>query len=130
MDGSKTILCIEDDHFISELYTRALRKAGYQVDCTISGLDGLEKVRTGKYAVVLLDIMTPDMTGIELLNQLRGHDNEAFPDTKIIITTNLDEDDDTKATLEHMADGYLVKAEITPSKLVEIVQQLTNQSGA
>jgi len=126
MAGSKTILCIEDDHFISELYTRALQRAGYTVDVTISGLEGLEKIRSGKYDLVLLDIMTPDMTGLELLHELRGQDPQAFPDTKIIITTNLDQDDTTKATLEHLADGYLIKAEITPGKLVDIIGRIFN----
>lgn len=123
MAGSKTILCIEDDHFISELYTRALQKAGYSVDTSVSGQKGLEMAQNKVYDVILLDIMTPDMTGVEVLNALRGK-KDLIPNTKVLVTTNLDQPDDIKSGLEKMADGYLIKAEITPSKLAEIVSSL------
>lgn len=123
MVGSKTILCIEDDHFIAELYKRALTKAGYAVETTISGQTGLEMATTKHFDVILLDIMTPDMTGVEVLNKLRSGKN-LVPNTFVLVTTNLDQNDSTKAQLEKMADGYLIKAEITPSKLVEIINKM------
>ena len=123
MAGSKTILCIEDDHFISELYSRALLKAGFSVDSAVSGQKGLEMAKTKAYDIILLDIMTPDMTGVEVLHALRDK-ADLVPNTKILVTTNLDQPDDIKSELEKLADGYLIKAEITPSKLVEIVSSL------
>lgn len=123
MAGSKTILCIEDDHFISELYARALRKAGYEVEIVMSGKEGLEKAIANHYDIILLDIMTPDLTGVEVLEFLRGK-GDKIPDSYIVITTNLDQDDETRATVEKMADGYLIKAEITPTILVDILGKL------
>lgn len=123
MAGSKTILCIEDDHFISELYTRALLKAGFSVDNSVSGQKGLEMAKAKTYDIILLDIMTPDMTGVEVLHALRDK-TDLVPNTKVLVTTNLDQPDDIKSELEKLADGYLIKAEITPSKLVEIVSSL------
>lgn len=123
MDGSKTILCIEDDNFISELYTRALKRAGFEVEVTISGQEGLDKAVNGSYDVILLDIMTPDVTGVEALNALRGEEDKV-PNSLVIITTNVDQDEDSRAEMESKADGYLIKAEITPNKLVELVQQM------
>ena len=125
MAGSKTILCIEDDHFISELYSRALLKAGFSVDSAVSGQKGLEMAKTKAYDIILLDIMTPDMTGVEVLHALRDK-ADLVPNTKILVTTNLDQPDDIKSELEKLADGYLIKAEITPSKLVEIVSSLSS----
>lgn len=123
MAGSKTILCIEDEHFISELYARALTKAGYQVDIMLSGVDGLQAAKTNHYDIILLDLMIPDMTGIDVLRQLRGPDATPIH-SKIIITTNLDQDDENRSEIESLADGYLIKAEITPKQLVEIVNSI------
>ncbi len=124
MAGLKTILCIEDDRFISELYARALRRAGYEVDEVITGPKGLEMAQTGKYDLVLLDLMIPDMTGIEVLNKIRGVDGQGLPNTKVVVTTNLDQDEKTRAAIEERADGYLIKADITPRKLVELIKQI------
>ncbi len=120
----KRILCIEDEFFISELYERALRKAGYDVTTALNGLDGLEIAQTNGYDVVLLDLMVPDMTGIEILRILRDpKKSPGFP-SKIIITTNLDQDEETRAEIESQADGYLIKAAITPKELVTFIDKL------
>ena len=119
----KKILCIEDEHFISELYTRALQKGGYEVNVVIDGKDALDEALTNAYDIILLDIMLPSVTGIEILQRLRGP--EATPiKAKIIITTNLEQSDENRAAIEKQADGYIVKAEITPNQLVQFLDQL------
>jgi DNA-binding response OmpR family regulator len=124
MTKIRKILLIEDDQFISDLYIRSLRKAGFEVRHEVTGPGGLAQAKTGEYDLVMLDIMLPDMTGIDVLNELRGTDNSALPNTKIIITTNLDQDDESRQDLEARADGYLIKADVTPRKLVEIIGQI------
>ena len=119
MAGSKTILCIEDEHFISELYARALTKAGYDVTVMLSGEDGLNAALTDHYDIILLDLMIPGITGFEVLDKLR--DSKPPIHSKIIITTNLDQDDENREKVEAQADGYIIKAEITPKQLVEII---------
>lgn len=123
MAGSKTILCIEDEHFISELYARALRKAGYEVTIMLSGTDALTAAGTDHYDLILLDLMLPGITGIDILKALRA-DGAKPLHSKIIITTNLEEDEPTRSMIEKNADGYLIKAEITPRELVEIVNEV------
>lgn len=120
---SKTVLIIEDEHFISELYQRALKKAGYDVTIMLSGEDGLAAAQTDHYDILLLDLMIPGMTGIEVLKTLKDPSNKPIH-TKIIITTNLDQGDETRAEVENMADGYIIKAEITPKELVSIIDQI------
>lgn len=122
--GGKKILCIEDEYFISELYERALAKAGYQVHTIIDGPAGLEAAKTNEYDIILLDIMLPNMSGLEILNELRGPENNLDLKAKIIITTNLDQGEEGRAAVENKADGYIVKAEVTPKQLVEFLQQL------
>jgi DNA-binding response OmpR family regulator len=120
----KRVLCIEDEHFISELYTRALTKAGYSVDVQLDGRDGLKAAQSNSYDIILLDIMIPGITGIEVLNALRDTSKTPHLRAKIIITTNLEQREEVRADIEHQADGYLVKAEITPRELVEFLSNL------
>lgn len=121
---AKSILIVEDEHFISELYSRALTKAGYQVTNVSDGASGMIEIMSNKYDIVLLDIMLPNLNGVDALRQIREKTDHLPLKGKIIITTNLDEDEATRAHLEKMADGYLIKAEITPRQLVEYLQQL------
>jgi DNA-binding response OmpR family regulator len=118
------VLLIEDEHFISELYIRALTKAGYEIKVVVDGNEGLREAQTDNYDIILLDIMVPNLTGTEILKQLR--DPVATPKlhSKILITTNLEQGEQGRATIETQADGYIVKAEITPRQLVEFIQQL------
>lgn len=118
------ILIIEDEHFISELYVRALTKAGYIVKVIIDGKEALREAQTDSYDIILLDIMIPTITGTELLKRLRDPELSRPIHSKIIITTNLEQSEEGRAELEKQADGYIVKAEITPHELVDIVQQI------
>ncbi|MEO6760889.1 MAG: response regulator [Candidatus Saccharimonadales bacterium] len=120
----KRVLCIEDEHFISELYTRALSKAGYEVDSELDGQKGLAAAQTDRYDIILLDLMIPNITGIEVLRTLRDPVQTPRLHAKIIITTNLEQREDVKADIEKQADGYLVKAEITPHELVDFLGRL------
>ncbi|HEX5797084.1 MAG TPA: response regulator [Candidatus Saccharimonadales bacterium] len=116
------VLCIEDEEFISELYKRALKKEGYDVRLVKGGAEGLELAKTGEYDIMLLDLMIPDILGIEVLKRLR-HEAPNIK-TKIIITTNLEQSDEVREEIERQADGYLIKAEITPKQLVVFLNNL------
>jgi len=120
----KRVLCIEDEHFISELYARALTKAGYQVDVQLDGQKGMAAAQSDVYDIILLDLMIPNITGIEVLRTLRDPKQTPKMHAKIIITTNLEQREDVRADIERQADGYLVKAEITPRELVEFLSHL------
>jgi len=119
--AGRKILCIEDEHFIAELYERALKKAGYEVTTLIDGLEGLKAAQTDQYDIILLDLMVPTMTGIEILRRLRDTRQTPRFRGKIIITTNLEQREEVRADIEAQADGYIVKAEVTPRELVEFL---------
>ena len=120
----KKILCIEDEHFISELYTRALTKAGYEVVVEPDGQRGMALALTDEFDIILLDLMIPTLTGIEVLSKLRDPNTARHLHAKIIVTTNLEQREEVRAGIEKQADGYLVKAEITPRELVEFLSEL------
>ncbi|HET7301704.1 MAG TPA: response regulator [Candidatus Saccharimonadales bacterium] len=120
----KKILCIEDEHFISELYVRALTRAGYDVTVEVDGQRGLALAQSDQFDIILLDLMIPSITGIEVLRRLRDTSETPHLHAKIIITTNLEQREDIRADIEKQADGYVVKAEITPHELVELLDTL------
>jgi CheY-like chemotaxis protein len=134
MDGAQTIpspnpngkkvLCIEDEHFISELYVRSLSKAGYETTVEVDGKRGLELAQTDRFDIILLDLMIPTITGIEVLRRLRDPQQTPTLHAKIIITTNLEQREDIRADIERQADGYIIKAAVTPHELVDILNRI------
>ena len=128
MTKLRRVLVIEDDVFISELYVRALKKNGYEVMLARTGTEGLAEAKKEKYDLMLLDIMVPEITGMEILEEVRGAEKQIAPDMKIFVTTNLDQDDETRARVEGMADGYIIKADITPRSVLQMIQRYEEQS--
>lgn len=119
----KTILCIEDDRFIGEMYVRSLKKAGYEVDWVVDGNDGLVAARNKQYDAILLDIMLPERRGNEILEALRGT-TDLIPNSKVVVMTNFEQDAESRNAMQKNADAYLIKADITPKKLLDIIKQL------
>lgn len=122
--NNKNVLIIEDEPFISELYIRSLSKAGYSVKVVMDGQEALEEAKTNAYDVILLDIMLPNLTGTEILHRLRDVRETPNLRAKIIVTTNLELAEEGRAAIEAQADGYIVKAEITPKELATFLDQL------
>lgn len=116
------ILIVEDDRFIGEMYVRSLRKAGYTVDWVVDGEDGLVAARNKSYDAILLDLMLPEKRGNDVLRELRNDKEDLIPDTKVIVLTNFVEDDESREEMQRHADGYLIKAEITPRALIEALK--------
>ena len=123
MADIKTILCIEDDLFIGEMYARSLRQAGYEVDLIPNGEEGLKAALSQRYDLILLDILLPEKFGTEILQHLRG-ERDLVPHSRILVLTNFSQDEESRLAMQSKADGYLIKADITPRKLLDIIRQL------
>ena len=123
----KKLLFVEDEQFIAEMYANILTEAGFPTQTEGDGLKGYELAKTGEFDLVLLDLMLPNMTGLEILRRLRDpKQSPAFtPDHHVIILTNLDEDDITKKQIFELAQGYYMKVSITPHKLVTIIKEMS-----
>ena len=121
---SKKVLCIEDEHFISELYVRALTKGGYEVKVCVDGADGLKEAQTDQYDIILLDIMVPSISGTDILKILRDPAQTPHLKAQVLITTNLEQREEVREAIERQADGYIIKAELTPKELVAVLDKL------
>jgi CheY-like chemotaxis protein len=121
MSNPKKILLVEDEVFITELYLLALRKRGFEVDAVIDGLEALQKAQSNQYDIILLDLMIPGLNGINVLDKIKQNNQIK---AKVIIATNLEERKDIKEEIEKKADGYLLKANLTPSELADFIDKI------
>jgi len=121
MNNSKKILLVEDEVFITELYLLALKKRGFEVDAVINGNEALQKAQTNQYDIIILDLMIPGLNGITVLDQIKQ--NKQIK-SKVIVATNLEERQEIKEEIEKKADGYIVKANLTPSELADFIDKI------
>jgi DNA-binding response OmpR family regulator len=114
----KKILVAEDDFYVLDIYKSAFTTAGYEVVTAANGEEALEKLKNSSYDVMLLDIMLPKVSGTEIINWCRSAGSPA-KNLLIFALTNLDEAVFVKKVMDQGANGYFVKAKITPQELVE-----------
>jgi DNA-binding response OmpR family regulator len=99
------ILVVEDERPIAEFVQRGLEAEGYSVACAYDGEGGLALARTGDYALVVLDVLLPKLSGLEVIREIRDRD-DAMP---VIMLTALAETDDVVTGLDLGASDYLTK---------------------
>lgn len=115
------IAIIEDDQAIAEMYRLKFDAEGYDVQIAENGRIGLELAETMRPDIILLDIMMPEMNGDEMLAKLR---NSSFgKDVKVIILTNMGEQEAPASLKKLGVSAFIVKAEMTPRQVAELVKQ-------
>lgn len=121
------ILLVEDDPMISEIYQRKFSAAGFEVRIATSGKAVLDILRTESFDLVLLDIVLPEMSGMEILEALRNPKNGYDLDTKIVMFSNLSEKGDRDRAVALGASGFISKTEFSPSELIAEVTRFLHQ---
>jgi two-component system alkaline phosphatase synthesis response regulator PhoP len=120
----ETILIVDDEPRIATIAGDYLRHAGYVVVTAETGAAGLERVRTDRPALVVLDLRLPDMDGIEVARALRKASR-----VPIVMLTARAEESDRLLGLDAGADDYVVKP-FSPRELVARVRAVLRRSGA
>jgi len=123
MSGS-TILVVDDEKNIVELLKLYLGREGYQVETAYTGQGALDKARTTRPALILLDLMLPDLDGFEVCRHLRKGS-----DVPIIMLTARGEDVDKVVGLELGADDYVTKP-FNPREVIARVKAVLRRYGA
>ncbi|HWY79124.1 MAG TPA: response regulator [Candidatus Sulfotelmatobacter sp.] len=114
----RKILIAEDDFFIRDIYSKVFSLSGYDVQVAVDGTDALEKITSQKYDMVLLDIMMPRMTGIDVLKNVRALTTPA-KDIPIFIITNLGQQNVIEEAFKLGMDGYILKSQVSPQQIVD-----------
>src|SRR5437016_1085407 len=124
MAGStQTILVVEDEQAIASFVAAYLRKDGFTVQVTASGREALSVVGSDAPALVVLDLMLPDLDGMEVCRRIR--EASTLP---VLMLTARDDDLDKIAGLELGADDYLTKP-FNPRELVARVRAILRRGG-
>lgn len=115
------LLIFEDDPYVQRLYQRLFSFEGYTIELVSDGRGGLAKANASKPALILLDIMMPNVNGLLVLESLKQS-----PSTKtipVIIVTNIGEAETIDQAKRLGADGYLIKVDFTPEQVLEEVKK-------
>lgn len=113
----KKILIIEDDIFLREMYVHSFSKEGYTMTEAEDGEEGVNKAVEEEYDLILLDIMLPKKSGLEVLQSLRRPSMKTAK-TPIILLTNLGQESIIKEAFNMGADGFILKSDLLPREVV------------
>lgn len=114
------IVLVEDDETLAEVLYSELTEAGFEVSPAFDGNEGLKQIKEKQPDLVLLDIILPEKSGFEVLEELKK-----FPTTQkipVIILSLLGEDEDIKKGLKLGANDYIVKSSHAVAEIVEKVK--------
>ena len=118
------ILLVDDDAFLRDMYATKFTESGYEVLVAKNGQEGLQILEKEQdIDVVMLDMIMPGLSGLELLAEVKKLEFKKEP--KVLILSNQNETVDVEAAKKEGALGYIVKAEMIPSDVVEEVKKLT-----
>jgi two-component system alkaline phosphatase synthesis response regulator PhoP len=120
--SAQTVLVVEDEASIASFVSLYLKNAGYEVRSAATGADALAQAAGGDVSLIILDLMLPDIDGIEICRRIRQRS-----DTPILMLTARDEDVDKIIGLEVGADDYMTKP-FNPRELVARVKSVLRRS--
>ncbi len=125
--SKKKILVVEDDRLFSEIYAAKFAEEGFEVRLAGDGEDGWKKLHEDRPDVLLLDLVLPKITGLELLAKLRSHDDPVLRDLPVIIVTNLNQDAFAEEIKGRGVHAYFLKSDVIFSEVLEKVREVTGR---
>jgi len=122
MNQTPSILLVEDDAVLKEMYQIRLEQAGFKATIVETGEDALTVIKNQSFDLVLLDIMLPKISGLDVLQKLReGEDTKDLP---IVILSALATDEDKMRAKELGATDYFAKSETTPKDMIVKIKEI------
>lgn len=109
---------------IADIYKKKFETSGFEVVNATSGREVLKLAGEEKFDLILLDLVLPEMGGMDVLKELKKNENSS-DDLKVIIFSNLDKSEHEQEAIKYGADGFIGKVQYSPSELVvEIKRRL------
>ncbi|MEK7461484.1 MAG: response regulator [Patescibacteria group bacterium] len=125
MSKKCTILIVDDDKFLLDMYRKKFEREGAVVDVAVDADEALGKLRgDAKPDILILDIIMPNIDGLELLGTIRKE--KLVPNASIIMLTNESNPEKIERAKKLGIKGYIVKATRIPSEVVEEVFKIAN----
>jgi len=121
MTEKSKIVLVEDDKYIARAYKAGLERAGFEMFMATDGAEGLEKIKSEKPDLVLLDLIMPVKNGFEVLEELKM--NDELKNIPVVILSNLGQDSDVARGKALGAVDYLIKTDWSMQEVVEKVKE-------
>lgn len=115
------VFLIDDDENLVNIFSAALTKEGFQTAFSLTGEDGLAKVKVEKPDAILLDQVLPDMSGNDILKSLKA--DEATKAIPVILLSNFSQEELVKGAIDEGAVDYLFKYQVEPKDVVVKVKE-------
>ena len=117
----KTIMIVEDDMFVMDIYHTKLKQVGFDVIAASNGLEALKILKEEKVVpdLILLDIIMPYLNGLEVLEEISK--DEALKTIPVILLTNLSQKEEIDKGMSLGAKDFLIKSHFTPSEVMKKV---------
>ena len=115
------ILLVEDDQMLREINSDILTSEGHAITTAVDGQDALTKIQSGKWDLILMDVLLPGMNGFEVIEKLKN-EMHIQVDVPLVFLTNMDEEKD-KARAQALGGSYVIKGNLTPPDLVALVSR-------
>ena len=122
----KNILIVEDDNFVAEVYLAKLTEMGYEAILAQNGEEGLVALKKDKIDMILLDILMPIMSGMEMLEEIKK--NEEWKNIPVILLTNVGEKESIQKVREMGVKNYLIKSHFTPAEVIEKIESVFKEN--
>lgn len=122
--NKKLILVAEDDLFYAKIYETKLTSEGFDVEVVPNGDEALKHIDERKPDLLLLDLIMPIKDGFQVLESIKN--NDKYKDIKVIVLSNLGQEEDIKKAKSYGVNDYLVKADISIQDLIKKVHDTLN----
>lgn len=119
------ILLVDDDVFLRDMYATKFGELGHTVVAAETGERALECIESDTFDVILLDMIMPGMSGVELLGKIKEKKLKPMP--ICIVLSNQGGKEEIEAAEKAGAKGYIIKAELIPSEVVAKVTKLVSR---
>mgnify|MGYP001563336868 FL=1 len=123
---SQKIFLIEDDKSLANTLTEFLREQGYEVEQAYTGKEALRILPTIRPDLILLDIILPELSGLEFLKEIQKKDSE-FKEMPVLILSNLEGDQKNFEAMGVKIHGYFVKANYSLEELGKKIKKALNE---
>ena len=118
------IFILEDEPDLAHIFSSALERSGFIVENASDGKTALIKIKKFKPDLALLDLVVPEVDGYEVISILKK--DKSMKQTLIYAFSNLTQKDEIDRARKMGADGYLIKSDYTPNKLVDKIKEILN----
>jgi len=120
------ILVVEDDIFLANAYRIKLQKVGFEVIIVTDGVEALEKIKSEKIDLIILDLIIPKIDGFGVLAEIRS--KEEYKNIPILVASNLGQSEDLNRAMKLGANDFVVKSDTPLDMLIEKIKKLISQN--